>query len=210
MVPPASALAKSVEFDDETMHVLLVDGRVISVPMIWFPLLSQGTPEQRDNCEIGGGGASLHWRDLDEDISVAGLLTGTNTHDKAKALEATVSYAQSLTQWALLIVAGTALLLVSTEYHRPKNSALLYSYFLFLPGWLSLIFSMYRGVRVQQAYLGYLLPERPDWAQSMLAVNSDALWQVRGMQAGVSVFGIWLAAYLVYWILFYVAPTEVH
>jgi hypothetical protein len=52
-----SALAKFVRFDEDMMHVSLTDGRRISVPIIWFPLLSQATPEQRDKYEIGGGGS---------------------------------------------------------------------------------------------------------------------------------------------------------
>lgn len=58
------------------MEVHLTDGRIISVPIIWFPLLHEATPEQRKHYEIGGGGTSLHWEDIDEDISVAGLLAG--------------------------------------------------------------------------------------------------------------------------------------
>lgn len=75
---PARALAKSVSFDEETMQVSFTDGRIISVPIIWFPLLRQATPEQRAKYEIGGGGASLHWPELDEDLSVAGLLAGAD------------------------------------------------------------------------------------------------------------------------------------
>jgi len=75
---PTSALAKSVHFDDELMHVTLTDGRIISAPIIWFPLLREATPRQRDNCEIDGGGISLHWPEIDEDLSVAGLLDGAD------------------------------------------------------------------------------------------------------------------------------------
>ncbi|MDP3980458.1 MAG: DUF2442 domain-containing protein [Chlamydiota bacterium] len=75
---PTTALAKSVEFDDEMFHVNLMDGRIISVPLIWFPLLHQATSEQRKKYEIGGGGTSLHWTELDEDISVANLLAGAD------------------------------------------------------------------------------------------------------------------------------------
>lgn len=75
---PMSAFAKSVEFDDEMMHVRLTDGRIISVPLIWFPLLSRATPEQRGRYEIGGGGLSLHWPEIDEDLSVAGLMAGAD------------------------------------------------------------------------------------------------------------------------------------
>jgi hypothetical protein len=57
---PTSALAQSIEFDEEMMHVRLTDGRIISVPLIWVPLLRDATPEQRAKYEIGGGGTSLH------------------------------------------------------------------------------------------------------------------------------------------------------
>jgi hypothetical protein len=78
---PTTALAKSVSFDDEMMHVTLTDGRRISAPIIWFPLLAKATPDQRAKYEIGGGGTSLHWPELDEDLSVAGLLSGANWED---------------------------------------------------------------------------------------------------------------------------------
>ena len=76
---PTAALAKSVKFKDELMEVHLTDGRIISVPIIWFPLLHKATSEQREHYEIGGGGTSLHWEEIDEDISVAGLLAGGET-----------------------------------------------------------------------------------------------------------------------------------
>ena len=75
---PTTALAQSVEFDDDMMHVTLTDGRIISVPVIWYPLLHAATPEQRTQYEIGGGGVSLHWPDIDEDLSVANMLAGAD------------------------------------------------------------------------------------------------------------------------------------
>ncbi len=75
---PTTALAKTVKFRDEMMEVYLTDGRIISVPIIWFPLLHEAAAEQRERYEIGGGGVSLHWPEIDEDISVAGLLTGAD------------------------------------------------------------------------------------------------------------------------------------
>ena len=73
---PKTALAKSVKFVNDMMEVTLTDGRIISVPVIWFPLLHEATPEQRENFEIGGGGVSLHWEEIDEDLSIASLLAG--------------------------------------------------------------------------------------------------------------------------------------
>lgn len=75
---PTTALAKSVEFDDALMHVTLVDGRVIGVPLAWFPQLRDATQRQRQKYEIGGGGISLHWDKIDEDISIAGLMAGAD------------------------------------------------------------------------------------------------------------------------------------
>ena len=75
---PTTALAKSVNFDEDMMHVLLTDGRCLSVPIAWFPLLRKASPEQRTKYEIGSGGTSLHWRELDEDLSVAGLMAGAD------------------------------------------------------------------------------------------------------------------------------------
>jgi hypothetical protein len=60
------------------MHVLLTDGRIISVPIRWFPLLREANPEQREHYEIGGGGISLHWPEIDEDLSVASLMAGVD------------------------------------------------------------------------------------------------------------------------------------
>jgi hypothetical protein len=73
---PKTALAKSVKFTNDMMEVALTDGRIIGVPTIWFPLLREATPEQREKYEIGGGGVSLHWEEIDEDLSVASLLAG--------------------------------------------------------------------------------------------------------------------------------------
>ena len=75
---PTTALAKSVAFDEDMMHVRLTDGRILSVPLAWFPLLQRANPKQRAKVKIGGGGIALHWPDLDEDLSIAGLLAGVD------------------------------------------------------------------------------------------------------------------------------------
>lgn len=75
---PTSALAKSVEFGEDLMHVHLTDGRILSVPLIWFPTLQGATEEQRSDCRIGAGGRGLHWPQLDEDLSLAGLMAGVD------------------------------------------------------------------------------------------------------------------------------------
>lgn len=65
---------KAVRFDDNSMWVDLSDGRVISVPLAWFPRLMNATPEQRAQVEFSARG--LHWEGLDEDIAIDGLLAG--------------------------------------------------------------------------------------------------------------------------------------
>jgi len=67
-----------VEFDEEMMKVVLTDGRILSVPLLWFPVLREAMPEQRARYEIGGGGISLHWPALDEDLSIANLMAGAD------------------------------------------------------------------------------------------------------------------------------------
>lgn len=73
---PTAALAKSLDFDENMMQVTLTDGRVLGVPLQWFPALRNASREQLDHYEIAGGGISLHWPELDEDLSVAGLMAG--------------------------------------------------------------------------------------------------------------------------------------
>ncbi|HKF49191.1 MAG TPA: DUF2442 domain-containing protein [Terracidiphilus sp.] len=70
----SSVSASQVEFDDDSMWVTLTDGRVLGVPLAWFPRLLRATPDERREVRISPRG--LHWESLDEDISVVGLLAG--------------------------------------------------------------------------------------------------------------------------------------
>ena len=69
-------LAKDVSFTDSDLVVVLIDGRRISAPLEWFPRLAGATREQLENFEILADGEGIHWHDVDEDLSVAGLLRG--------------------------------------------------------------------------------------------------------------------------------------
>jgi hypothetical protein len=64
------------QIDDAELRVRLADGREVSVPLEWFPSLAAATPEARKHWRWIGGGIGMHWPDLDEDISIAGLLAG--------------------------------------------------------------------------------------------------------------------------------------
>lgn len=68
--------AQNVRVNDDTLAVDLSDGRTISVPLAWFPRLLQGTRQKRNNWRFVAGGEGIHWPDLDEDVSVEGLLAG--------------------------------------------------------------------------------------------------------------------------------------
>ncbi|MCA9947290.1 MAG: DUF2442 domain-containing protein, partial [Anaerolineales bacterium] len=65
-----------VEITDDDLCVALLDGRTITVPLVWYPTLLHATPEQRANWQIAGGGFGIHWPDIDEDLSTEGLLRG--------------------------------------------------------------------------------------------------------------------------------------
>mgnify|MGYP006319606441 CR=1 FL=1 len=68
--------ATSVECTDDELHVVLTDGRKLSVPLVWFPRLLAATPARRADWRLIGGGEGIRWEFLDEDLSVRGLLRG--------------------------------------------------------------------------------------------------------------------------------------
>jgi hypothetical protein len=78
-------LAQSVDVTDDELIVPLVDGRTIIVPLAWFPRLLHATPEQRRDFEMIGDGEGIHWPEIDEDISVAGLLRGRRAPVRSSA-----------------------------------------------------------------------------------------------------------------------------
>jgi len=82
----ANPLASAVEVTEDELVVELKDGRSISVPIAWFPRLLHGTAEERRNWELLGDGEGIHWPDLDEDISVEGLLVGLPSRESQRSL----------------------------------------------------------------------------------------------------------------------------
>ncbi len=75
-VTRTEATASEVWFDVDMMHVRLLDGREINVPIEWFPKLRNATPKQLKEWRLIGKGIGIHWEALDEDILVASLLHG--------------------------------------------------------------------------------------------------------------------------------------
>lgn len=72
-----SPVAQAVHVSADTLSVDLADGRSIAVPLAWYPRLVHGTPAERSHWRLIGRGEGIHWPDLDEDISVENLLSGT-------------------------------------------------------------------------------------------------------------------------------------
>ena len=80
-------LATNVKVTAETFAVYLKDGRVLSIPLAWYPRLTEGTPAERRRWELIGPGIGIHWPDLDEDISVEALLNGLSSNEGASSLQ---------------------------------------------------------------------------------------------------------------------------
>jgi hypothetical protein len=72
----ADERVRDVCVSEDTLTVDLMDGRTISVPLVWYPRLLNGTAKQRSNWKVCAAGYGIHWPDLDEDLSTEGLLRG--------------------------------------------------------------------------------------------------------------------------------------
>lgn len=79
-----NAQANKVWFDEDSMWVSLKDGRILSVPKVWFPVLESAAPDELADYEMLGGGIGIHWEKLDEDISVPNLLKGYSAVSESK------------------------------------------------------------------------------------------------------------------------------
>jgi hypothetical protein len=81
------AKARHVRVSDIALIVELGDGRSVSVPISWYPRLAEARPSERRKWELVGPGIGIHWPDLDEDISVEGLLLGRPSGESAASLQ---------------------------------------------------------------------------------------------------------------------------
>jgi len=79
--------ACDVEVTEDSLNVDLNDGRTVSVPLPWFPRLYHATPSERENWRLIGEGQGIHWRDIDEDISVASLILGKGSGESQDSLK---------------------------------------------------------------------------------------------------------------------------
>ena len=72
---------------DDTVQFELSDGRTVSAPLAWYPRLANGTPAERAHWRLVGRGVGIHWPDLDEDISVEGVLAGRPSSESQASLK---------------------------------------------------------------------------------------------------------------------------
>jgi hypothetical protein len=79
--------ATSVRVTEDALVVDLSDGRSVSAPLAWYPRLMHGSPAERANWQLIGGGEGIHWADLDEDISVEGVLAGRPSGESPKSFQ---------------------------------------------------------------------------------------------------------------------------
>lgn len=80
-----------VDINEDELSVRMMDGRRISVPLVWYPRLLNATEAQRNNWQIVGGGDGIHWEDVDEDLSTEGLLRGAPAPREQQATVSRVS-----------------------------------------------------------------------------------------------------------------------
>ena len=107
--------AMTIVVTGDTLTAELSDGRTISVPLAWYPRLVHATPEERDHWELIGSGQGIHWPDLDEDISVEGLLAGRKSGESHRSFQ----------QWLEAKREGRGLTLyelTAYEEERPRRS----------------------------------------------------------------------------------------
>ena len=79
--------AMTIVVTEDTLTAELSDGRTISVPLAWHPRLVHATPQERSNWTLIGGGQGIHWPDLDEDISIEGLLAGRKSGESHRSFQ---------------------------------------------------------------------------------------------------------------------------
>ena len=80
-------LIQEVQFTEDSFVTHLDDGRSISVPLTWYPRLFNGNRQERENHELIGEGEGIHWPDLDEDVSVEGIIAGRQSGESQGSLD---------------------------------------------------------------------------------------------------------------------------
>jgi len=90
------AVASGVVVTEDELTISLLDGRRISVPLVWYPRLSHATQMEREKYELIGRGTGIHWPLIDEDLSVSGILKGNPSFESEKSLTAWLDERESI------------------------------------------------------------------------------------------------------------------
>jgi hypothetical protein len=124
--------------------------------------------------------------------------------DDSKFFEAAQALAQGLSQWDLLIIAGSMVIIVSTGYYRPRNRNMRAAYFLFLPAWVLLALSIYKGTEVQGSYVAYLVASRLKNTSRIESIasrmNDDITSQITYLKNALLCLAVWLVIYIIWWV----------
>jgi len=124
--------------------------------------------------------------------------------DDSKFFEAAQTLAQSLSQWDLLIIGGSMVVILSSDYYRPATRGVRAAYLLFLPAWALLALSIYKGIAVQGAYVAYLVAARqnniPHIETIAADMNTDTNLQIAYLKWALAFFALWLVIYVLWWI----------
>ena len=104
-------IATNITATDETLTVALEDGRIVSVPLNWYPRLVHATPEKRNNWELHAASQHIYWEDLDEDISVEDLLVGRRSGERQASFK----------RWLEARKAGRGVTLYELRHAKKQN-----------------------------------------------------------------------------------------
>jgi len=121
-----------------------------------------------------------------------------------KFFEAAQGVAQSISQWDLLILAGSIVIILSTAYYRPRSRRMRWCYFLFLPTWGLLAMSIFKGTDVQESYVAYLIAQRRKNANLIEGIagtiSKDTLSEILYLKLALACLAIWLLFYIIWWV----------
>src|SRR5258706_10433129 len=116
------------------------------------------------------------------------------------SVDSVITFSQSLSQWAVVIVGGTTAVLLGNSHLSPHSRRLRSSYLLFLPAWVFLLLSTWMGVKVQKNFLALKLLAKVDAEGAKIDMNQHLGYQLSYMQLGLVFIGIWLVFYLFWWV----------
>jgi hypothetical protein len=133
-------------------------------------------------------------------------ITPERTKEVLAAIELLANNSNTYISWALLIIGSSILTIVSTSYLSPLNKKIRRIYLLFLPGWMSLVYSIYNGDLINRNYISMVLLHRKTenfddkFISMSISINNYLTLQLNSFMLGIVFFSLWLAAFLMWWV----------